>query len=422
MTSLGIFLALIETSESGISDGTLQHLLKVNKPETARAILAAILGGMISLTVFSFSMMMVVVNQASSNFSPKVVELFLNNRSNQFIMGVYVGTIVFILMAMVQIESKAIPKEVPNRGLILSILFTIFSIFLFIKFINNISNSAKIHSILKTIYSKTQKGLNNRSKYDYKDDQEPEVLEWKDFVGNKSGYFQDVRISQLLKILKKEDLILKVIPQPGYYFTSCSPLFALNREIKDEELLENIRSNFITYTGEDISENDFYGFRQLREIAVKGLSPGINDPGIARICIDYLGDLLASYMKKPNNKVVADDIGKPRILLNKYELPALMEFCFTPIKAYAKKDYTIQIALLKTLLHLSYHDDKNKHREVIVEQAISVIEDADLCIFNSLERKFINMTIKDLNTYGYFSFPLMEMNSESNWKKRHDSA
>lgn len=146
-----------------------------------------------------------------------------------------------------------------------------------------------------------------------------------------------------------------------------------------------------------------FGFRQLREVAVKALSPGINDPGIARLCIDYLGDLLASWMIKEKKDVVADEDGKARIFLKRYDFSTLLGICFTPIKAYAKNDYTVLIALLKTLLNLSYYDDNLKEKQALINQASSIIEESDQYIHNSIERSYVNATIKELNEDGYFS-------------------
>lgn len=402
----GIFLSIIqrETESSGIS---LIHLTEVKKIETARIILTSILTGMISLTVFSFSMMMVVVNQSSSNFSPKVVEAFMNNRNNQYILGFYLGTIIFTLLAMVQLDSEKLTNGIPKLSLIGSILFSITSILLFVQFINNISNSVRIGSIIERLYKKTKKSLKNGNEFRYSDQKEPQE-NWICYKANRNGYFQVIRIAKLLKILEKEDLILKVVPLPGYYFTKLSPLFYLNKNISNEKTLEAIRNNFITYTGEDVSENEFFGYRQLREVAVKALSPGINDPGIARICIDYLGDLLATWMTKEQKNIVIDKEGKARIILNKYDFTTLIGICFTPIKAYAKKDYTVLIALLKTIHDLSYYDGSTERKQALIDQVNSILEEADQNIHNSLERKYINSTIKELNQSRIFSFPMLK--------------
>ncbi len=258
----GIYLSVIqrETESLGIS---LVHLTEVKKIETARVILTSILTGMISLTVFSISMMMVVVNQSSSNFSPKVVDSFINKRNNQYILGFYLGTIVFTLLAMVQLDSENLSNGIPKFSLIGSILFSIISILLFVQFINNISNSVRIGSILERIFKETKNSLNNDNKLKYSD-REIHEYNWVIHKANRNGYFQVIKIEKLVKLLKKQDLVLKVIPLPGYYFTTLSPLFKLNKEVTDEKILEEIRNNFMGRMYRRMSFLDFGNFGRWR--------------------------------------------------------------------------------------------------------------------------------------------------------------
>lgn len=406
LTVLAFVLVSIETSPNDVSGLSIYDYLKVKSPDTARSILSGILTGMISLTVFGFSMMMVVVNQSSSNFSPKVADTFINNRSNQYILGVYVGTIIFTIITLMQIDSDKVSQGVPNLSLITNVGLSVYCIFLFVRFINNISDSVRIGSIAEKIYKQTRKSLNKENKY-HCTNENINTDNWKSYTANHSGYFQVVRIKQLLSILQKEDLILKIVPYPGYFFTNRTPLFLLNKEVKDKEVLDRIRINFVSYAGEDIKENEFYGFRQLREVAVKALSPGINDPGVARICIDYLGSLLSIIMSNGRKSIITDKNGHTRIILNSYDFPTLLGLCFTPIKAYGKKDYTVLNALLQTLLDLRLYDPDRKYREALEAQAKSVLEEADQNIFNSLERDFLNATVSDLNNTKYFSLPFI---------------
>ena len=403
---LSILFLSLETYHAGTPALTLWEYIQVENSESARAILTGILSAMISLTVFGFSMMMLVVNQSSSNYSPKVVDTLINNRSNQFILGIYLGTIVFTLITLMQLDNEKISNGVPRITVFFNVALGIYSIILFVKFINNISNSVRIGSIAERLYLKTESALRNQNKY-HCSNEAVSTEGWISHPAHKYGYFQIIKVHQLLAILKKQNLMLKVIPYPGYYLTQRTPLFSLNKQI-DEKVLSNIRNCFICYTGEDIKENEFYGFRQLREVAVKALSPGINDPGVARICIDYIGGLLSIVMDQESKTAIEDDKGDVRILLNKYEFETLLGICFTPIKAYGKKDYTVLNSLLHTLLDLSLYDPQRQKKDALNSQANSILEEIEQHIINSIEIDFLNATISDLNKTGYFSLGLIK--------------
>jgi uncharacterized membrane protein len=400
-------LALVLTLSPGLQSLPASYdfggYFQVHEPGTARSILSALLTGSISIMVFSFSMMMVVVNQAASNYSPKVVQTLTSNRSNQYIFGVYVGTIIFTLVIMMHIDSKKIAGGIPQIGLLVNMLLLIYAILLFVRFINNISNSVRINSIVQGLYTSTKKSLANerQMKCTICD---IESSAWKSFPANHTGYFQLLRVKPLLSILTKHDAVLQVLPRTGDYYTRESPLFRVNKTLS-EEVLNEIRGHFITYPGEDIGENAMYGFRQLREVAVKSLSPGINDPGVATLCIDYLSELLQLTMPDSHKNLLSDDSETGRIILNRYDFPALLDLSLIPIKNYGKKDYTVLNSLLFALDTISLADKRNEWRTLLENYGLAILQDADKNTDNFLEREHLNISIEQINAKSYFNLP-----------------
>lgn len=411
ITLLATILALMLTLSPGLQDlnGVMSTggYFEVKKPETARAILSSLLTGMVSLTVFGFSMMMVVVNQASSNYSPKVVETLTLKRSNQYILGIYLGTIVFTLVVMMHIDSTEVSGGIPQVALLVNMLLSVYSMLLFVRFINNISNSVRISTIIEKIYEETKVSM-RKSPESCDGKQSISVDEWATYNANHSGYFQVIRIKPLLKLLVKEGLCLAVIPLRGQYYTARTPLFRLSRQV-DDACLNSIRSHFITYPGEVISENFMFGFRQLSEVAVKALSPGINDAGVARLCIDYLGELLRIYLSEEGKNTIIDDSGKVRILIHQYTFADIVDCSMTPIKPYSAKDYTIIICILRALQTVSLYDDLRTRQPLLNAYAVSLLQDAKQKIFNFIERKRINDVSQELNASGYFHLKMLQI-------------
>ena len=133
LTAAGLILTGQSEEGSGLPEN-----MRVNTVETARVLLGSILTGVISLTVFSFSMMMVVVNQASSNYSPKVVETFINERFNKVILGIYLGTIVFTIVVLMHLDGQQGSEAMPHLAILVNIVLGILTAILFLAFINNI--------------------------------------------------------------------------------------------------------------------------------------------------------------------------------------------------------------------------------------------------------------------------------------------
>ena len=123
--SLGflVFAALIfsfDLTETGQQIKSDIPWLSIKDPSTARSILGAIAGGIISLTVFSFSMVMIVLNQAASQMSNRVLDKLIGNRFQQIVLGIYIGTIIFTFFLFSTIRETGDDFQIPS----LSIFFT----------------------------------------------------------------------------------------------------------------------------------------------------------------------------------------------------------------------------------------------------------------------------------------------------------
>lgn len=403
---LGLFLTLSpvvsDLSRFVYSGGYFE----VRTSETARAVLTSIVGGMISLTVFGFSMMIVVVNQAASNYSPKVVETLSHQRSNQFILGVNLGTIVFALIVMMHVDNKKADGGIPELAIFAAMILTIYCLLLFIKFINNISNSVRINNIIKLVYKKTKHSIKSNTKSSRK----PLSVEtggWIQHSARHSGYFQLVRTKPALKILKKHNMRMKVIPLPGRYYNDHEPLFLLDKTA-DDEIVDEVRAQFVTYHGEPINENPMYGFRQLREIAVKSLSPGINDPGVAILCIDHLGELLSLQVNEKNAYAFPDEDGSPRIFMENFDLRSLVELSLLPIRMYGRRDFNVLSSLLTVTLQIGGTEVPGDVRDTLQEFADAVIKEADQNLSDRLERRIVNQTILITRRRGGLDLPLLK--------------
>ncbi len=131
----------------------------ITNADTARALITTILAGTISLIIFSFTMMMFVLNQAASNYSSKVLGGLISQRSNQIVLGVYIGTVIYTIILLMQIKEGDYYEDVPHIGIFLCVVIFIFCLILFVKFINNIYSSVQIYSVIETIYDQTKKQL-----------------------------------------------------------------------------------------------------------------------------------------------------------------------------------------------------------------------------------------------------------------------
>src|SRR5690554_2551729 len=151
----GFFLALgmINLEKLGISRRILElfPMLMVEDGDTALNVLSTCIGGVISMMVFSFSMVMLLLSQASSNFSPRLLPGLISNKRHQIILGVFLATIVYNIFTLFSVNTNEEQYALPGFSILLGVFFTIICLSAFIFFIHNISQSIQINNIMDGI-------------------------------------------------------------------------------------------------------------------------------------------------------------------------------------------------------------------------------------------------------------------------------
>ena len=405
--------AVVVLDYSGVGSAIEKVLpwLKHTYVSSYNAILTTLSTGIISLTVLSFSMVMVVLSNTATSFSPKLLLGLVSEKSHQYVLGNYVGTIIYCLILMLATsgDKSAILSGV---GVIIAALLGIWCIVLFFYFIHNISVSIQINNITQQIYHDTKSELNKQ-----RGDQKENMLRWQareqgiipryQYKSKTSGFFQTISASHLAKLAGSHDLVVRIKHPIGDFVVEGAPLFLCNKPADelDETVLEKIYGSFIFFTGEKIDVNYRYGFTQLMEIAIKALSPGINDPGTACICIDYLTHLLVLRHELQDRTVYYDDANRPRVIIPSFSFEALFNICISPIRRYGKGDLAIARQLLKCFETIALFDkDEGQYRQLLNEHTAIVIENVTNTPHTQNDLTMVNAILDNMKQQldGYF--------------------
>lgn len=391
-----VFILSVHSPDAEYKILNIIPFVDIGNADTARALITTILAGTISLIIFSFTMMMFVLNQAATNYSSKVLGGLISQKSNQIVLGVYIGTVIYTIILLMQIKEGDDFEDVPHIGIFIGVLIFIFCLILFVKFINNIYSSVQIYSVIERIYTQTKKEIQKESQPLTEEKNKIFVKEWFDNVSGKSGYFQTISDDTLKKFACKHDLVIQSIPPRGFYQVAGAPLFRLSKKITDKKILNNIEDGFIFYTGENISDNYFYGLRQLSEVAIQALSTGINAPGTAIACLDFLSDLFSMRMNQNHSKIIKDKENHVRVIVPEIPFNELLEICISPIRIYGRKDVNLLLSLFNFIKRLSYNDPSQKYQELLTQHVLAIYEDAFKGLENSMDKKSVKERVREL--------------------------
>ncbi len=375
ITGFILAIVMIYLERQGISREIMDvfPLLMVEDGDTALSVLSACLGGLISLMVFSFSMVMLLLSQASSNYSPRLLPGLISDRRHQFILGTYLATILYNIFTLFSIEPSEDKYTLPGFSVLLGISLTIICLVAFIYFIHNISQSIQISNILENIFTKAEirlKILIDASAEDVPSF--PNTSDWFEYKAGQSGYFQNFSTKNILQICEAEKTKIYITVPKGL-FVLKNDIFIKSEKPLNDETVNSLVSNISFARGELVEDNYALAFKQITEIAVKAMSPGINDPGTAINAIDYLTDLFALRMQKRDNGIIVYD-KKIHLRIATITFKELVYNVMASLRTYCKHDPVLVAKLLWMLKYL-------EKQPVEDEDYISVIKsEMDLLI------------------------------------------
>lgn len=373
---LGLSFLMInfDFSETGKSIKANLHWLSLKDASTARSICSSIAGGIISLAVFSFSMVMILLSQAAAQMSNRILGQLISNRFQQIVLGFYIGTIVYALFLLSTIRDINTGIYVPAISTYLLIALTVVDIFLFIYFLHYITQSVKFETIIHRIHDGTISALKKDCKMKTMPAAIPVAENGRVINAYKSGLYQGFLKDSLQDLCKKENaVVFFLLPVGSYVMENTALLKVTCRKELSRDFEKKLSVAINIGRGQEISTSYYYGFRQLMEIAIKALSPGINDPGTATISLQAIGDLLAHRLSHFPLAVFEDVDGERRIVTKEKTFEEMFEEYLLPIWDYGKEDRLVQQEMLHILTMLN-----GQRQEPVIDNLLKVVQAARL--------------------------------------------
>ncbi|MAL92923.1 MAG: hypothetical protein CMK94_15930, partial [Pseudomonas sp.] len=223
----------------------------------------------------------------------------------------------------------------------------------------------------------------------------PDDAQWTVVRARRSGYFKALNVAAAQDLLEEQDARMTVQVHYGFFVMPGHPLMRIDRQL-DENCTNRLLDCFDFYVEEYAQRHFFFGFKQIVEIAVRALSPGINDPGTAIKAIDMLGVLLAERMQMPDHEVArAED--RPRIFIRELNLHQLLQMTFGPQRRYGADDLQVLQALLQACKNLLYAAEDADTERVLLRHAQAVVDQAAISLTGVLDREAMVEAVQSLN-------------------------
>ena len=362
---------------AGISAGWLY----AGTPEAARSVVIMLAGSMITIAGVTFSITIVALSLTGAQFGSRLLRNFLRDPSNQIALGTFVATFLYCLMVLRGIvETQPVPAVAVTGAVALSVT----SIGVLVYFFHHISTSIQASEVVAGVAGDLESAIDRFSSdcasQEREEQREPAArLEAGDEVPNdRSGYVQAINYEQLMELAQARDVVILMLLRAGDFVHSGTALVRIEPEGRLEEGDADEICRAFLVGGQPTEEQDLeYSVRRLVEVALRALSPGINDPFTAMTCIDWLGAALARLAEcgMPASER-RDDEGRLRLLLDPLTFQGVADAALKQIRQAGVGHVAVAIRLLDTLAAIAPRARTRSHAEVLRAHADEVLAGA----------------------------------------------
>jgi uncharacterized membrane protein len=357
----------------------------------SRGMLSSIAGSMITVAGLTFSLTIVAMAQASSQYTSRILRNFMRDRSNQFVMGFFVGIFVYCLIVLRTIRGGDEGRFIPSLAVLFGLLLAISSVGVLIFFIHHIASSIQASSIISSAAEETIGALQRLFA-----DQVSEELEeaeaqlsagllegkvWRPVPARRTGYVQDFDDEGLVTFSVECDRIVRIERGVGSFVVRDSPLVSLSAAANgvqlDEATTQRLNELFTIRHYRTIDQDVAFGIRQIVDIALKALSPGVNDTTTAVVCIDYLGAILSELAVRRIDPHFRSQDGDVRVIARGATFESFVRGAFDQIRDVAAENTAIYLRLLNALATVAQRTTTTRRRTALASQVDLISDEAD---------------------------------------------
>ena len=359
-----------------------------NEPNGARAFLSTVAGAMITVTGVVFSITIVALSLASQQFGPRLLNSFMRDRANQVVFGSFIGTYLYCLVVLRTIHGSGPEGFVPQLSLLVGFLLAVFSVAVLIFFIHHVADSIQAMTVIANVSGDLERAIGR----DFPEHDDGMPANWREALrpgelpedfdsaalpvgAHRSGYLQAVNVSGLLKLAIDHNLLLRLELGPGDFVTRGTRLASAwsAERARPAELVDAVNDAFIIGAKRSPEQDIEHLINQLVEVAVRALSPGINDPFTAINCIDYLGSALNELARR---RLPApwhfDDEDRLRLITRPQTFDGALAAAVDQIRQHGRHDVAVTIRLLEMLATVLPSTRCEEQRRTLVRQAAMI--------------------------------------------------
>src|SRR5579872_4660414 len=377
----GAILSWLEETFPAISDLVPAALFPSHSdPQVAQVILGGIAASIMTVVSIVFAILLMTLTLASMQFSPRIIVSFARDRVTQWTLGIFLGTFSYCMAALPAARSLPHPFA-PVATVLGAMLLALACVAWLLFFIHHISQAISVSNIVDRIASETEAMIDEMMPWPHRPDAlvDPHLLErstWETpLVSQASGYIRYIDTARLVALAKWYHVKVHLLRRVGHFVPAGTPLLMVHRGSRlppegCDELLGTVDLGPSRTLQQDIE----FGVLQIVDIALKAISPAVNDPTTAISCVDQLSRLVIRFLSREMPEPFLYDLkGVARVYIGRIDLDRLLDSAFEQIRMYSKADIAVSMRLLRAYGDIASTTEDIVLRKTLLQRARRVV-------------------------------------------------
>jgi uncharacterized membrane protein len=349
-------------------------------PQVAQVILAGIATSIMTVVSIVFAILLMTLTLASMQFSPRIIVSFSRDRVTQWTLGAFLGAFCYCMAALPAARSFPRPFA-PVATVLGAMALALICVGLLLYFIHHISEAISVNHIVDRIAAETEAVIDETMPEPHRldrlidaDSLRPNPSETAVLTGD-SGYIRFVDTRRLVALAKQYHVTIRVLRRVGHFVPAGIPLMMVSKGNRlTPEGTAALLAAFDFGPTRTLQQDVEFGVLQIVDIALKAISPAVNDPTTALGCVDQLSRILIRFAsREPPEKLLYDPPGIVRAGIGWIRFERLLDAAFEQIRMYSKTDVAVSLRLLRALGDIAVTTPDPEFRRILIERGRRIV-------------------------------------------------
>jgi uncharacterized membrane protein len=337
-------------------DFVLPGWLLSGSPDAARQILTAIAAAIITVVGLVFSIVIVALTLTSTQFGPRMLRNFIRDRGTQVTLGTFVATFVYAVLALGSIGQGG-PAFVPHISITVTLALMVADLAVLIYFLHHIATQIQLPQVIAGIAADLAAAIELQAGPGAADSGAGAARlvaglhgPGGEVAAPRSGYLQYIQHRLLIRLAADLGVVIHLRYRPGHFLVQGHPYATVWPADAAGQVARELSRAHITGPYRTLAQDVSFGIDQLVEIAIRALSPAVNDTFTALTCIDWIGDSLCKVTSRwQPTRIYRDAAGVVRLITTETTYERLVQRSFEKIRQAGRGMPAVMIRQLDAL-------------------------------------------------------------------------